>query len=246
MIAAVIFWIGIWWMIALAVGSSLLLPTPWEVIKTLAGLCVTVDFWLSVALSLLRVVAGICASVIIGMVLAVLTEGIPFFRVLISPLMTVVKSTPIASFIILLLIWIGRNTLPAFISALIVIPIIWENTSQGIRSTDKELLEMGKIFGFSRKYSLRYVYMPSMKPYILSGLRAGIGIGWKAGIAAEVLVVPAKSIGRMIFESKTYMLTPELFAWTLATVILSIAVERLILLMTHLFDEKTKAGDGNA
>ena len=143
--------------------------------------------------------------------------------------MTLVKSTPVASFIILALIWIGRGILPAFISGLMVLPVVWANVSAGIAAQDPHLLELAQVYGFPRVRVFRRITVPTVLPYFRSALSSALGLGWKAGIAAEVLTVPQNSIGKMIYESKLYLETTSLFAWTLAVILLSLVIERILL-----------------
>ena len=143
--------------------------------------------------------------------------------------MTVVKSTPVASFVVLALVWIARDWLPVFISLLMVLPVVWSNVCTGIRSADPALLELAQVYGWPRGRILRRIYLPGVRPHFLSALRSGIGFGWKSAIAAEVLTVPHSAIGRMIYESKLYLQTTDLFAWTLAVILLSVGLEWLVL-----------------
>lgn len=227
---AILFWIGVWWLISIAVGSDLLLPSPLKVIIRLGQLSLTVGFWKTTGLSLLRVASGILGALVVGYLLAFLCARFSFLYALIKPFMTVVKATPVASFIILLLLWMGREILPAVISALIVLPVIWENVSEGLRRTDRSLLEMAQTFRLSWWTKLRVLYIPSAHPYLLAGCRASVGMGWKAGIAAEVLAVTAFSIGKSLYESKLYLETVDLFAWTLCVILISVVTEKLLLL----------------
>jgi NitT/TauT family transport system permease protein len=75
--------------------------------------------------------------------------------------------------------------------------------------------------------------LPSLTPYFLSACRSAIALAWKAGIAAEVLCVPARSIGRAIYEGKTYLMTEELFAWTFLVVVISVLIEQGALLLVR-------------
>jgi NitT/TauT family transport system permease protein len=139
--------------------------------------------------------------------------------------MSVVKATPVASFIMLALLWIDRDILPAFISVLMVLPVVVSNVYTGIKSTDKNLYEVTKVFRFGFYKKLRFLYFPTVRPYFLSACRSSLGLAWKAGIAAEVLAVPVLSIGKMIYESKLYLETTDLFAWTAVVVVLSVIID---------------------
>lgn len=187
-------------------------------------------FWLTTSLSLLRVLLGILVSWIIGTLLAYLLHVSRILNLLISPLITAIKATPVASFIILALLWMERSILPVFITSLIVVPIVWANVTEGIRSVDRNLVEVTEIYQFSYIKKLTKLYTPSVAPYFMAACKSSLGMAWKAGIAAEILATPEHSIGTELYFSKTYMETPTLFAWTLIVIVLSVIIEKLLVL----------------
>ena len=222
---AVLFWLALWQLLSAAVGSALLLPAPLAVVQRLFELMGTAEFWYTVLLSLLRISAGIVSALVLGVITAVLTSRFA----LLSPVISVIKTTPVASFVILVLIWLRRDYVPVLISALMVFPVVWSNVSAGIKSTERSFLELARVYDFSFIKTVRSIYFPSVLPYFRSACSSALGFGWKAGIAAEVLTVPGVSIGRMIYESKLYLQTTDLFAWTLCVILLSFLLEKLVL-----------------
>ena len=232
-IAVLLFWLLVWALAARTVGQELLLPSPLQTAQKLLSLMMTADFWLTVARTMLRVLAGILAAVVLGVLLALLTHWSALARALLSPIMTLLKSTPVASFIILALVWLGRSAVPVFIAGLMVLPVVWANVSTGLARVDPQLMELAAVYKLPRARILSRIVWPSVLPYLRSALRSALGLGWKAGIAAEVLTVPPYSIGKNIFESKLYLETTELFAWTVAVVLLSFLIERVLLLLVE-------------
>lgn len=226
-LGATAFWLAVWLLVSLRVSNEFLFPSPLSVMRALVQLASTGDFWISTGCSLLRVMGGILVSLALGTLLAMLTEASRCLRTLLSPLLGVIKATPIASFIILALLWLDRNILPAFITALIVIPIVWSNVSEGLRSIDKELAEVTKVYNFTLLQRLKKLYIPSVAPFFTAACRSSLGMAWKAGISAEVLSTPQNAIGTELYYSKTYLETPSLFAWTLTVIVLSIVIEKL-------------------
>ena len=222
-----LFWFAVWAFISFKVKSKLLFPAPLDVLKALGELSVNAEFWIISAHSLLRVVSGILISVVIGSVLAVITEMSSIIRAILSPALGIIKATPVASFIILALLWIDSNTLPLYITALIVVPIVWSNVSEGIRSVDRELVEVSRIYRFSPAKKATKLYVPSVAPFFMAACKSSLGMAWKAGISAEVLSTPKYAIGTMLYFSKTYFETPTLFAWSAVIIILSIIIEKL-------------------
>lgn len=221
-------WMLVWQAAAWAVGSDLLLPSPFVTARALVSLCGTGAFWLSCALTLLRVFTGFILGILAGSALGVLTAASPIAEELLSPIRSIVKAAPITSFIILVLLYLSSALTPMFIAFLMVMPIAWTNVAAGILSTDKQLLEMARVFGFSRAKTLKTVYAPSVLPHFVSACTAGLGFAWKSGVTAEVIAHPAFGMGKAIYESKLYLETPELFAWTAAVIIMSFALEKLI------------------
>ena len=165
----------------------------------------------------------------VGVVLAVLSTASAFVDALISPAITVVRASPVASFAILVLIWVERDFVPVLICGMMVLPVIYSNVCAGIRGVDVQLLEMAEVYRLPKVRVLRRIYIPSVLPYFRAACSSALGLGWKAGIAAEVLTVPKSSIGRMIADSKLYLMTEDLFAWTLLVVVLSLLLQKLML-----------------
>ncbi len=224
----ILFWVGIWAAVSAWINKPLLLPSPVSVFARIFNLWSSASFWGITVSTLIRIMVGIIFAIILGVTLSALTHRYRFLRELLSPVLTVVKVTPVASFILLALIWIGRNTVPSVISGLMVLPVVWTNVSTGLRNIDRSLLEMAEVYRLPPWVQLKRITIPAVMPYFLSAVQTSIGIGWKAGIAAEVLTVPSHSIGKMIFESKMYMETLDLFAWTLLVIGISLVIEKLL------------------
>lgn len=232
---APVFWLGVWQLSAFWVdwrlegrGNELLLPYPVSVLAALGELAREPSFWGNVGTTLLRVVLGLAAGYCLGAALAALTCRSRWCDRLLSPAIRVVRAAPVASFILLVLLWTGRDAVPAVIAALMVLPVVWDSLSQGIRAVDPKLLELGRAYRFSRGKLLTLLYLPSLRPYLLSALTTGAGLAWKSGVAAEVLCLPLPALGTQIYQTKYYLEIPELFAWTGVTVALSLLLEGLL------------------
>ena len=234
-LAVAAFWVGVWWIAALAVDQTILIPTPWHVLQTLAALVKTATFWKAVLLSLVRICLGFLAALMAGTVLATITVRYAWLRTLVSPLLQIVRAAPVASFIILTLVWIATDSVPIFISFLMVLPIVWVNVEEGLRRVDLRLKEVATVYRFGHWKTLTKVTVPSVMPFFLTACVNGLGFAWKSGIAAEVICLPALSIGRQLHSAKLTLETPEVFAWTVVVVLLSMVLERLLLQLTTKF-----------
>ena len=227
--AAVIFALMIWQIAAVLVDRSILLVTPFTVAKRLAVLMSEQDFLSVVSFSLLRIFGGCFLAMTAGSILAVIADRFYTLEVIFWPFIQAIKSVPVASFIILCLIWLTSSSLSVFISFLMVLPIIYTNMLQGIKETDSKLLEMALIFRAGWWKKLKYIYLPHIKPYLMAAASVSIGLSWKAGIAAEVIGIPDGSIGEKLYEAKVYLSSTDLLAWTVVIVVLSVIFEKFSL-----------------
>lgn len=240
------FWVGLWWALAAVFAKPLLLPTPQAVVKTLFRLAGTGVFWRTIFTSLARILAGILAALLCGTLLAGLTAKSRVCHTLFAPLLTLFKATPVASVIFLVLLWVGRGRVPLLIAFIMALPIVWSNVQEGILQTDRQLLEMAKVFHLGFPQKLRYIHIPSVFPFFLAACRSALSLAWKAGVAAEVLCVPEHSIGRAIYEGKQYLLTDELFAWTLVVILISVAIESGAMALLRLAGKQRERRERNA
>ena len=235
-------WLILWALLARLADRELLLPGPIAVLRRLASLLVTASFWRTVGVTLGRILCGAALGTLLGVLAAVLTWRYQLLRSLLSPLLGIIKSTPVASFILLLLIWLGRDILPGVIVALMVLPVTWANVEAGLRGVDPLLLEMARVFRLPPLRSFLRVWLPSVLPSFLAACRSTLGLAWKAGVAAEVLTVPARSIGRRLYESKLNLETADLFAWTLTVILCSLIIEKLLSAGLGLLARRQKGG----
>ena len=227
-VISVFFWLLLWQLVSLAVNNSILLVGPYETLRTLIRDIATKDFLLSAGGTLLRVTAGFLSGCILGALLACLSYRSEAIRDLLAPLMSVIKSIPVASFVVLILIWAEAPFLSLIISLLVVLPVVYHNILEGLLHIDEGLLEMADVFRMRKRDRLKYVFLPGLKPFIEATVSVCAGMAWKSGIAAEVIGRPSGSLGGNIYLSKIYLETSELFAWTLVAVVMAALFEKLI------------------
>lgn len=238
--ACIAFWLVLWQLVAMKLNSRFLLASPIEVIKRLFELVITPDFLQSVMFSAGRILLGFALGMTAGCTLALLSGKVRLIRTLFSPLISAMKSVPVASITILALIWAGSKNLSVFVSFLISTPIVCSNMLEGIDSLDPKLKEMSKVFKIPLWKRFTGVYLSQMLPYFRAASRLAIGLCWKSGVAAEVIGIPQGSIGRKLYESKIYLETADLFAWTLAVIILSWACEKLFMLLVGILQKRVE------
>lgn len=235
-------WLGAWQLAALAVGQSLLLPGPVEVLERLGRLVLQGSFWRACLTTLGRVFLGGALGALAGTAVAALSARFPAAGWVFDPVMGVVRATPVASFIILIWLWCTSAWVPVVIAALMAAPVAWAAVGQGIRGTPEPLLEMAGYYRYGPWKTLRLIYLPAALPAAMAGYRTALGLAWKAGVAAEALCRPRWAMGSEIWNAKTYLETPDLFAWTTAVVVLSFAVEKGLWALWRLGERRVSRG----
>lgn len=224
-----LFWIAVWQTANLLIHNNIIFVGPLDMLSALGGLVGDGTFWGSILNSFARISVGFLGAFVLSILLGSLAYVFPLVKELLEPVMLLIKSVPVASFVILALIWIGSRNLSVFTSFLVVVPMIYVSTLAGLEHTDRKLLEMARVFCMPLHKQIRYIYIPSLLPYLISGCRTALGMSWKSGVAAEVIGIPEGSIGEQLYYSKLYLDTAGLFAWTFMIIIVSALFERVIL-----------------
>lgn len=228
-VLAALFWVAVWQFAAWSVQKDFLLASPFSVVARLGELGVTADFWATVGWSLARIATGFFAAAIVGAVAAAAAVRFRAVDVLVSPLIAAIRSAPVVSFIILLLLWTDSSSLPIYTSFLMVLPVMYANVHAGIRNRDRALLEAAEVFRVPLARRVGAIDIPAVLPFFAAACRIGVGLAWKSGVAAEVIGVASGSIGEQLYEAKVFLSSVDLFAWTVVIVALSVLCEKLVL-----------------
>lgn len=233
----ILFWLCIWQLVAVMIHNDILLVGPFQVGRALFENMARADFIRIVLCSAGRIGLGFFAAFFCALFGGALSCRYVLLEEFLSPVMTMLKSIPVASFVVLLLIWFGSAGLSFFISFLIVFPNVYVNTIAGLKSTDRQLLEMAEVFGVGGWNRFCFLYRPALLPYLTSCLKVSLGMSWKSGVAAEVIGIPQYSIGERLYMSKIYLDTAGLFAWTLLVILLSFLFEKAVLYLLKKFGD---------
>ena len=243
---AVCVWLLVWQLGSMALRAAyphgaLLLASPVSAAKRLAELAATAAFWRTVGASAAHILGGFLLSCVLAVLLAALAAKFRRLEELLAPLVAAVKAVPVASFIILALVWLNSRSLALFISALMVFPPVYCNVLAGIRAADRAALEMAQVFRVPFGRVLRGIYVPQVLPYFRAAVSVALGMCWKAGTAAEVIGLSGGTIGERLYTAKVYFQTPDLFAWTAVIVLVSALFEKLFLFLVDWLTERMGA-----
>lgn len=224
----ILFGLAVWQIGAMLLDKSIILPSPSETAEGLAEIIIEREFLPTLLNSVLRITSGLLAGLAAGIILALLSKKYDIPRIIITPVISAVKTVPVASFIIFALFWISSINLSLLISFLIVVPVIYDSVYSGLEAADKKLLEMAEVYQLSAANKLRYIYLPAMMPAFSGAVSAAVGLAVKSGTAAEVIARPDYTLGEMLYSSKIYLETDKLFAWTVIIILSGKAVEYIM------------------
>ncbi len=228
-------WILIWQLVSMIVHNHIILAGPIDTLGALARLVQAGTFWDSVLQTTGRILLGFLIGSVLGTVLAYLAYKKSFVGDFLRPLVLALKSVPVASFVILLLIWFGSRNISIVICAMVVFPILYLATVEGLSATDVKILEMAHVFRMPVSRQIRYIFIPHLMPFWRSAFKLAIGMSFKSGIAAEVIGQPLGTIGNGLYLAKVYLETGELFAWTIVVVLISFICEKIVSGILKLF-----------
>lgn len=220
------FWLAIWQLLDVIIDNRLVLAGPIRVAQALVEQIGQPDFWVICGASFGRIALGFLLSFVVGFLLALVSCRHRLFRDFVDPIISLLRTIPVASFIILLLIWVGNQALTVFLAFFIVLPLIYTNMVTGFESVDRQMLEMARVYGLSRWRTFLYIYRPAFMPFLMSSTKISLGMTWKSGIMAEVLATPKPSIGKEMATARTFLDTPDLLAWTVVVMVLSFLFEK--------------------
>ena len=246
---AVLFWLCVWQLASMLINQRILLVSPVRVILRLIELIPTEDFLASLLHSLLHITGGFLAALLAAGLLAALSARFRAASELLAPLMLAIRTIPVVSFIILALFFVSSKYLAILISFLMGLPIIYQNLLEGIRQLresqeSRQLMEMSRLFRLRPYRRMRYIILGQLMPYLRAACSSAIGLCWKAGAAAEVIGMPDKSIGEKLQQAKIYLNTPDLLAWTLVLVLVSLSFEKIFLKLLSIAEKKTRVIPG--
>ncbi len=228
-------WIVIWQLVAVLVHNRIILAGPLDTLGALAGLVQTGSFWSSVWQTCGRILLGFVMGSVLGIALAYLAYRKSFVGDFLKPFVSVLKSVPVVSFVILLLIWFGSRNISVIICAMVVFPILYLATLEGLAATDDKILEMAHVFRMPVSRQIRFIFVPHLMPFWRSAFKLAVGMSFKSGIAAEVIGQPLGTIGNGLYLAKIYLETGELFAWTIVVVLIAFICEKIVSGILKLF-----------
>lgn len=223
----------IWWIAALVINVDLILPTPTVAIHNLFIYIGQQDFWLALSGTFLRGIVSFIISFLTAILFAFGAFLSPTLKKIIQPFMSIVRSIPTMSVILILIIWLSPKTAPLVVAIIVICPTIYSSLLAGFEEIDVQLIEMAAVYNVSRGDKIKKLYLPNIAPTMFETSASGLGLNIKLVIAAEALTQTSDSIGKLMQYAKISLEIEKLFALTIAAVLLSTACEFIIRLIAR-------------
>ena len=230
--------IAVWFVVAAAIGKSIILPSPWETLVGFFRLLGEASFYSAIGKTLARTLLGFVIAFALACVFAFLSTWSEFFKKAFAPITVIMRVLPTISVILLVLIWVKSATAPYVITFLVIFPMLYTSVKDAAENVDPALLEMCDAFRLTPVKKLVYLYIPEMTPAVLTGISITLSFSVKLTVAAEVLASTQGSLGRNMAQASAYIDTPMLLAWTLAAILLGFLLEGLVLLVKYLLTRR--------
>ena len=237
-IAGIVLLVVAWEIISRFYDSAMIFPGPVPVLKKFYELTQNDRFFSALGNTFLRVILGMVISIPAGLVFGIAAGLDKRTGAFLSPLFSVISATPVMSVILIAFLFLGAEKTPVFTAFLMIFPVMAANAAEGIRRIDPQLKELFLVYKMSPREHMRRLYIPSITPFILGGVKSSLSLCWKVIVAAEVLVQPFLGIGSGMQQAKARLETPELFAWTLATIISAAAFQGLLEIILWRFERR--------
>lgn len=217
----------IWESAATAIASPLILPHPGAVVKALCAAAATASFWQNVLATLARVFVSFFIAAAAGTATGILHGTIPAVRHILALPLAVVRATPIVSFILIAIFIFKSSAVPVIAAVLMTLPVMTESVSASLSLSedDKKKLEMARIYRLTANQKIKYIFFPNMSRHIAAALVSSFGMTWKVVAAGEVLSVPKKALGSLLYTAQVHLESETVYATSLAIVVLSFAFE---------------------
>ncbi|MCL2249445.1 MAG: ABC transporter permease subunit [Oscillospiraceae bacterium] len=221
--------IAAWWILAeTRFAQTGIIPTPPETVRIIHEEMQSDNFFEAIFSTLRRSLVSFLVSFFAGGILAALSHYAKFIGIMLSPLIALCRAMPTMALVLILLLTVGSNALPIVVGFLIIFPLCYENMQAAIAETDKKLITMAKVFKIPGRRQITGIYLPAMLPFVFSSIIAGFGLNIKVVISAEVMGLPAMSIGHLMLSARQGFNFGATFAWLTIAVILALICEFIL------------------
>lgn len=232
LLISIVVLIAIWHIVSLIVDKQILVPSPLATFDSLMGIVRTETFASVVLATLWRITLAFGIAFVLAVVLGMLAGLYEPINYLLKPIVTIFKSIPVMSIIILAIIWLDSERAPLLVAFLITFPLLYQNVVMGIKNVDPKLVELVEVYQIRKFKIISSIYLPSIKSYLLAGVSTALGLNVRVVVATEVLARPRVSIGTALQLERALLNTEGVFAWSFIAILL-VGIFEVILYYTN-------------
>jgi len=202
---------------------------------------VFINFWETLRKTLI----GFAAAVVFGVPIGILMGRYRYAKNFFFDLVYLAANVPLIVYAILGLLLFGLGDAgPAFVVALLVLPVISLNVAAGVEGVDRNLLTMSRAYGRPSRAALRDIVAPSFSPFLFAAARASFAASWKLAALAETFG-GTTGIGVQIRKAFQGFSVADMMAWMMFFVIFVVLIERVALMRLErwVFRYRLKRGE---
>ena len=205
-------------------GDKLVFPGVGEILQAFVRMLGEERTWKQIGTTLIHLAEALAAAAVIGTALGLAQGKSSFVRVLLKPLMTLLRSIPMIVMTVIIMVLTKYDRVPLIASALMLIPLISEATAEGLRRIEPELMD---VYRMNSGFTLRVlfsVYLPLMAGYLKQAYINAVGMGIKLAVTTEYLVQARDSLGKAVYSSAYFNEYAEIYAYALIMILLAVLV----------------------
>ena len=238
-VLALLFFLFIWDLAAKMIDEIIILPSVRKTVDALCKIVTSGNFFSLIFTALKSFIKGLLLGIISGVILAIVCHKSEVITVIVSPVISILKATPIACVIVLLWVSLTVEHITVYATLIMVLPIVWQNIYDGLDSIDQNMLEVASVFKLGKWQRFKVIYVPTVLAYLVPAVITSVGLAWKAEIAAEIMTY--SNIGYLIREHRTYQEAESIFAWTILIITFSILFEQSVKYLLGRLENALKA-----
>ena len=216
-----ILFIVLWECTAILINNDIYLPKVECILEETINLIKDKNFYMYVSSSFARTVMSYLCALILSVVFGILSFVYPFFRYLINPMNSFIKTIPTLVLVVLALVWFDKDKAPFIVGFAIIFPVLYEGIQNSLSKIDGRIMEMARIYEVSMFDKLNKIYIPTIKFYIMNIFVSTFSLTFKVVIAGEVHGQPKFGIGSQIQLEKVNFNTTGIFAWIVIIILIS-------------------------
>lgn len=223
--SAIILVILVWIIAYYAVKNDYIVPSFSESAESLFKCFAEKSFWAAFGMTLLRTLESFLLSFLIAGVCAVLSLLSRVFRLVLKPLVAIVRTFPTLAVILILLIWTNPKIAPVIVAVLVLFPMIYTQMLSSFETIDSGLIEMLNVYKVSKRERIFKVYLPITSAGVFAQTGANVSLGLKIIVSAEVMCNTLGSLGGLMQTSRAFLEMPRLAALTVVSVAAGLILE---------------------